>query len=52
MWYRFDVHSGAVRHKSSKTTEVYTIHTYITIEDLGRIKSPLDLMSMRGDAEK
>lgn len=36
-------------HKSRKTTDIYT---HVSNKDLNRIKSPLDLMSIRGDAEK
>ena len=33
-------------HKSSKTTEIYT---HVSNKDIGKIKSPLDLISNSGD---
>ena len=36
-------------HKSSKTTEIYT---YVSNKDLGKIKSPLDLIMKNSDIAK
>ncbi len=36
-------------HKNSKTTDIYN---HVSNKDLNKIKSPLDLISMRGGAEK
>jgi len=33
-------------HKSSKTTEIYT---HVSNKDIGKIKSPLDLITNSGD---
>ncbi len=35
-------------HKSSKTTEIYT---HVSNKDLGKIKSPLDLIMKNSDIE-
>jgi len=35
-------------HKSSKTTEIYT---HVSTKDLGKIKSPLDLIMKNSDIE-
>ena len=36
-------------HKSSKTTEIYT---HVRARDLGKIKSPLDLILKKSDMTK
>lgn len=33
-----------VKHKSSKTTEIYT---YVSTKSIGRIKSPLDTLNLK-----
>jgi site-specific recombinase XerD len=35
-------------HKSSKTNEIYT---HVTNKDIGKIKSPLDNLQMKGGKE-
>ncbi len=40
---------GVLGHKSSKTTEIYT---HVSTRDLGRIKSPLDNLQIRGGEDK
>lgn len=37
------------KDKSSKTTEIYT---HVGNRDLGKIKSPLDNLELRGDVKK
>ncbi|MGB2842798.1 MAG: hypothetical protein WBC40_10065 [Halobacteriota archaeon] len=37
------------KDKSSKTTEIYT---HVSNRDLGKIKSPLDNLELRGDVKK
>jgi len=31
-------------HKSSKTTEIYTHYTHVSNKDIGKIRSPLDII--------
>ena len=40
---------GVRKDKSSKTTEIYT---HVGDRDLGKIKSPLDNLELRGDVKK